>query len=686
MTLIRTESFGAFERWSGTDAEMVARRAALQRMLLKFDMTAFMNTTGAWFVDADPVTPDRNVLRYCISELAATISNQAGLFIPAPPTNGKPLIFGFSLFVPANYPDLVGNTTTAIYFARGPAALKVSYIWPYADFVINLSRQVAANNVAAPSSQKLIRGAKNYIEARWYQGQVSVWMNDGLVYQGNAGNGDGGICLLNIRPQVTGVSLGDHNNWAFGDMYMLVEDDIPPNVRLGPSTRVIGRKVIGDVSTQFLRPSGFASNADVVNVPVTPDAPVATLQTDMIGARDEYVVNPNGPLEQAALVHAISTKVIAADLEINPHAIYPWVKSGIYEGADDDPLELVLRNVGENIAIICGGQREDGTIFVAGPGPRVFYSVDDGDTWALAVSYTGGSNPNGMAIGPDGTIRIGVSNGNVLVCQGSSGPTTWSVESTGVALVINSIAVSPTGTWVVAYETSSNVGVKVGAGNWTQVANSMGGQAVCNWVDDRFVLNRDGASGFQHSITATAGSWSAVIPTASRAAGYSGMYKVGPNFIFPGIVLSTSTCNMISSNALASGWVVRNVGVLREALGYNGGSMKRGANLANGGFVVPAPSGVFYTTIDGLNWNVYRDPRQTMKDVNGHAFATKDGFGIGSTGGKVWLLRKRKVVRPLLFEDGYNLHTNMATVNPATGLAWTNEEAVAATVGMTIMG
>jgi len=85
-------------------------------------------------------------------------------------------------------------------------------------------------------------------------------------------------------------STTDFGGIYLSDIYCIDNTDgVVPNTRLGKTTRVFGEAPDKDISTMFTPPSGFTSNYDVINDPITTVAnPTVFLSGDGVGAEDVY--------------------------------------------------------------------------------------------------------------------------------------------------------------------------------------------------------------------------------------------------------------------------------------------------------------------------------------------------------------------------------------------------------------
>lgn len=700
MTLLFTESFGAFKRHTGTNAELstVANYSDMLAAMARAGMNLTQSTSYLGMLAVpDPVNPERSAL--AIVPKTGTPSQYTKLLWPMA-LQGAPFIFGFSLFLPSDWPDLPTDTAVMIDGITGPASqMAGSASVPNAFgrmFSIGHDRRVRLSTAAATtqSQRQATIGGMTYFEVRYTKGSVRVWMDDALVYEAAAELWEGGVGLaVAISSSLSPIyAAGSAIRPCIGNVYCLTEDAHAPNVRLGPTTRVIPRKPAGDVDVEFLLPTGFTSNAQVVEQDILGALPVNTLQSETVGARDEYALALNGAIANSPKVHAVVTKVVASNLESTPHEIRPWVKSGESETVDEFAFEAVLRTLPLAVGFTSAAMREDGTLFACGVGPSVVYSTDGGETWLVGYNGAGTVTANDIAVGPDGTVIACCSSGGLLLqCNGTDGPEVWSTVTAPLSNALSGIAVSPSGTWIIETNATAQRLIKEGAGNWrTQARTASAGQAAI-WVEDRFITTHINA--IQHSVTGADGTWSAntlTLPTSDAPAGVikvGGRYLMGPR----GFSSTPYLMTIIAAESLPSSGALT-VQTESHEIFYSaltiGSTTLRGFAKADDGLVLLAPDRrSLLWTRDGRTLNVHVDPVVYTLGGFGKPAAVRGGFIIPdrSTGsGKLVQLRKRKASRPLLNIDGYTQHTNIASLDPATGLPWTSSAAAAVTVGMTL--
>lgn len=334
MSLINTESWMAFGAYNGDDSANATVRAAFTKAYLAAGYEYYQqNLTAGWIVRPHPVFPERQALVFS----SATTQNAQFVLRKRTGENTGPIIGGFSLFVPSSFIPATAPAAAVYGFlaviagAPGSALNKmVSAGTLYADeiFRVRYDLQIGYGS-EVQSSRKITPGKLAYLEYRITQSEIRVWLDDVLVLQKSVARNNATISIATTtwtaNPGSSGMA-GLEGRWAIADWYNLAEDATTPNVRLGPGTRVIGVRPNADSFAQFMRPPGYASNAAVAALPLDPDSP-NFLKTDTVGAQDVYVGFDDPLTATAALVHAMSVKVIAQNVESAPHTMSPLIVS-----------------------------------------------------------------------------------------------------------------------------------------------------------------------------------------------------------------------------------------------------------------------------------------------------------------------------------------------------------------------
>jgi len=332
--------------------------------------------------------------------------------------------------------------------------------------------------------------------------------------------------------------------------------------------------------------------------------------------------------------------------------------------------------------------REDGTMFVCGTGPSVWYSTDDGDTWQLG--YDGGTAviANDIACGPDGTVIACCNGGQFLTCQGTDGPTTWTFAmSPASGFNLTCIAVSPAGTWICGHlGGNAQQLVKFGAAAWALQTRL--NAAWCAYIGGAFYFNTSAISA-SRSVDATA--WSAMAPVPPNGAG-----DKFPMVVRNGVLsryYTKSVSRVTTYRYTGAAWVLEYV----ETMAGTAATVQNIAGAVhdpvNDIVLILAP-GIFSLIPAGqtlMAVNVRPPSPNFLSLAYGNPCVTRKGFLVpidaasGVDSGKVVLFRRRRSARPIVMSDGYALFSNSASVDPDTGLPWTAADANASTGGMTVI-
>lgn len=474
MSLLHTESFVAFKAINSTDDTWVSatsvnsetkKAVALNLRRAGYQVFTQDQTTkalsGGFIPRPDPVNPERVALFFSNDNTAA-IATPVAAIRKVLPIIQEPLIGGFSLYIPAEY--VKSSVTSAAFVFHMLACGSTDATWsgaPTVDkevFRITADLLVKWNTDAAQSAKALVPGRLNYIEYRISVTEIRVWIDDVLVLQKTKALNVESVGFAFAAPAQTAPNTHMDNapgRWSIGNWYNLAEDVYAPNVRLGPTTRVIGIRPSGDVSVDFMRPVGYDTNASVVAQDLV-DQPVASLQSTNVGDEDMYSVAGDNSVLNAKLIHAVTTKVLVANLESAAHAIRPTMFSP--DGSEAAPVrgkELRLLDPIPTMRNLYDIARRptDGKLFAVGNGASVFTNSANGapgSPWTTVSDDGSAIICTSIAFRADGTGVIGRSDGKVGVLAPDSDVPTVIIPGTNGANAINGVVVIPaTGRFIV---------------------------------------------------------------------------------------------------------------------------------------------------------------------------------------------------------------------------------------------
>lgn len=672
MSLIWTESFASFPRFEGawsTEQRLVtedALRAAGYAVYRSHD------TIGDWRVVDDPVMPRR-------AGLAFRISGGTNHYIKVGrdiPTTFAPIIFGFSIFIPTSVAD---GADTHHFFnvefnTTGAQAQAGS---------INLFSLDAAFNIringAIQSAFKPKKGLLNYFEVRVGDGQLRVWMNDALVGQRELDTLSGQIAFI-----IHGSNTFSIADVVLGNLYILAEDDIEPNVRLGPTTRVIGRRPSQDVRTMFGRPSvAFETNAEVVAQDLM-RIPELTLQSETPGDTDLYAADEVSDIVTAPMIHAVGVKVYGANLDAEPHSLRPLIVSGEAEAGNDGPMafDVLPRFTTANLNVVA--ERPDGGIAIAGNSGELWYSTSGGETWSKVeqleeginvpssniVSGVFSDNGNGIFINTDGTL---------LLCPAEGGIDQWKHGGSIGLTYRNQLSIDANGDlfWVRGWSSYSS-------GNHRKLTYPVGGEValagVVNGAFGSLVHAGDGVWYSTWTGTST-GSSAGVTRYLDDGASSSSVLSLGRarsiQAIAGGDIVMVYYYSYL--NLTKTLYISRDRGTTWSSIGTGS---RTSLKHSNGHFFFWHADNLSITT-DGITWNTYNGVLggNAISDI----LVTRSGrmIAVGANG-LVAVTRPLPHTKHLAPLSGYQMMFNVAGRDPATGLPWVGGAASAAKFGMRV--
>jgi hypothetical protein len=710
MSLLSTESFMAFAQWTGDDAYNTTNNNMRKAFAAAFKRAGYFSyamdqstyqDSGAWIVRPDPVYPDRQALVYSSGNTAN--ANRGGAYVVGAsirknvPSQGRPVIGGFSLYVPPEYvPNAYNVSAVNVLNVYATLAADTGNVGTAVTTMFNVMSDLAIANASGvkQSTKTLVPGRLAYIEYRIADNEVRVWIDDVLVMQSAVSPAVESIGFTVFQNNVTAPATfmqGAPGRWAISNWYNLVEDAQAPNVRLGPTTRISGVRPNNDVDVDFVRPVDAPSNAAVAAQDLV-DAPTWTLQSSNAGDMDIYSTNKDTAASSGKLVHAVVTKVLASNLESNPHTLRALVVSqGGVEKEDPKPRQFVQLATLPNAKTMYNIQRRptDGKVFSAGIGPILVASgpaADANTTWslisdegtavwglvcfrsdgtgiivrsdykvqiippgsdtpgaAIAVSAVSSYQPQCTLVLPDNTILIGAANGRIWRCAGDKDP----------SVPANWTLVVPTTAAFGSLVYHPGLGRIVGAAAATSVYTS----------DDKgltWTARPTGiATSMSESVTANQmafdGTWFTIMVQNTTSANYIRRSQ-------DGISWSSPTYNTNASPQF----------VLNYAFG----------DAISGTMLFTSGKNTTLTSSDG-GANFRRQPLFPDSLFGTCVLPNGDWFMCGANG-LLMAYTSALIDAPLTPLAGYVLAYNVATTNPDTGAAWTPAEAAAAKFGMRV--
>lgn len=708
MSLIHTESFIAFDPTVGDDtytpdnstmrnAVAAALRRAGYEVVIQAQTSA--GASGGFAMRTDPVAPDRVNLVHSNGATASAGGTVTAAIRKIFGSQAEAIIGGFSMYIPAEFVKAPAVTTTPVVRIMATNIADASWsVLPSAGvnalakevFRISPDLLVRWQTDAAMSSKSLIPGRVNFVEYRIADGEVRVWIDDVLVLQKAVALNSESIAFVFENTNVTGGTnmLGAPGRWAIGNWYNLVEDARAPNVRLGPTTRVIGVRPDTDIDVDFTPATPVPKNATVASQAIV-DNPPNSLQSTTVGDLDVYATTKDTSTAGGAMVHAVAVKVLAANLESNPHALRPIVRSATgVEGVDVRPRmwrAIPIIGAGRELRGVARRPTDQRT-FIVGQAHSVYSTPSN-------LGATPGSDPvftqhaddgvianwyNAIAFRADGTGVIVRNDGKLAVlAPGSNDPVLVAVTNT---TQLNSVAVLPDGRFIAVG--ASGVVMRSAtpevAASWVRTVNAAGlmNQVAVNTNNGRIVASSTNSGGVVYSSEDGGNTW------ISRTVGGSGSNFPAVTWdgtYFMAAYLQNGGYNRRSvDGALWTPMFAQNNtnGSGQMSVAFMAADPAQGIALMGGTAVV--------TSENSFDWRVTTNIPNGTTQVNHRAAATMangDWLVVGYNGFAIVYSNQApdNALTPLA---GYQATFNSSAVNPATGAPWTPLEASQAQFGM----
>lgn len=718
MSLIFTESFAAFERTDNATAEIDALRTAMAANLrrggydvnIRTSTTTVQDRTG-FVVRADPISPERSALVYSSGNTAnanngAVNSSNGAQIRRVLPSVGAPIIGGFSLYIPQEYvppvvsvpPVLRVNASPANTTGWGSIGGALGADQALQIFQVSQDLLVRAHSTNQ-SSKALVPGRLNYLEFRITEKDVRVWLDDVLVLQHATALVPESIAFIfdqhNAAAPAT-FMYGLPSRWAISNFYVLAEDAVAPNVRLGPTTRVIGVRPSSDVDVDFQRPAGFDSNAQVASQSIV-DSPVASLQSTQVGDEDVYATALDTATPNAKLVHGIATKVIAANLDSTAHAVRALIRSASgTERVDNRPRELkIVPGIVSPLArtfwdIAC--RPTDNKIFMCGAAESLYVTPPNGkpgSPWTAILDVGSAINYRGIAFRQDGTGVLARSDGKIQILSPGSdvpGPLINPGAANNTA-VLQGLIVLPDGAFLM---TGANGYCMRCAGdpsvpaNWTRTfpaTTSNLARPVLAVNTGMLIINSTSTAGLLWSSADLGLTWTQRATGGVQAQGDRQQFASdGTNFLYINQLTATSGYMRYSSDAV--NWIAPST-VYNSLGGSNGGVLQFLFGHEGMFFIFGPTANAWFTTRNPME--AYRRLNGDGTTMNGACIASNGDIMFASNGGVQLAYTSQEFDYPLAPLSGYKMAYNTSVVNPDTGLAWTPEQATQAQFGLRIV-
>lgn len=712
MSLIHTESFTAFQQWTGDDAFNVNNtnmRKGFTNALKRAGYYAAdsghgtLQESGAWIVRPDPVYPDRAALVYSSGNTlnanrGAAFVFGAGIRKPLG-SQGRPIIGGFSLFVPSEYvPAPLANGLPAVLFVLGNTISEGTGISvasaTTALFAITTDLGISPFSGVKQSTKTIIPGRIAYLEYRVVDNEIRVWLDDVLVLQ----------TALSVPPEVISINIyqptvsapttfmqGLAGRWAISNWYNLTEDAQYPNVRLGPTTRVIGVRPGADIEADFQRPADATSNWQVASQDLV-ENPLMSLQSSTVGDQDVYAATKDSATSSGKMIHAVATKVLASNLESAPHSIRPLVMSvaGV-EKEDPRPREfrrLDNNQFGTRVMYGVAQRPTDGKIFAVGTGVCVYATPSNGSAVSPFTSvFDEGATTIAYAVGfrTDGVGVIARSDGKLQVIQPNTDVPSAPFSVTTPTQVPRSMIVLPDNTILIGTTLGKFWRCLPGvdptlAANWLLMATPV--TASVDAIVYSPALNR---------LVAQIASNASFITSDDKGTTWIARVHGGgstPQGNYVQLSFDGNAFSFILQNTTTANYVRRSTdGIVWTSPGYNTNGSTQGVirfAFGNDGVIVAMNDGSTTTLTSFDGGTTWRRNSPLPNTIYGAGVMQNGDWIMMGAAGVMVGYTSALIDTPLMPLAGYQAAYNASATNPDTGLPWTPAEAAAAKFGMRI--
>lgn len=690
MSLLFTESWMAYPRWTGgvglttqDNTNRVNYMANNSVLGLTHYMSQGTSPQVIPAVVADPLNPDRNVL-YPNAQSNASGAGSAAFKLQLDLDGSKALVAGFSVYM------------TAAAMANSPTAVAVEvFMGSYAAvraLVITRDGRFLDHALVAQSSKKLIADTQGFIELRYYKNDLRVWFDDVLVLQ------KAGVLTLDYFELRLNYVLAGNMTTTFyiGNFYALLEDAAVPNVRLGPTTRVIGRRPASDTQAQWIRTSG-PSNASVAAQ--DPSAsPTSLLQTDTVGAADFYAPVTDATTQGATLIHSVLTRAAVGNIDPVGHAFDAGVRVGTDVDYGDNFAASGFQKysqpwaVNKDIRCILG--RANGRILIGGYGPMLYVLKASGTGtlgWAPSV-FEGASGTvyfTSIVENSVGRLFALQSDGVLYTCAPGADETVaanWTLKTSPGTATWREMIVGAND-YLVAVRTNTGFtfrsiddGQNWVAGNQPTTRTNCG---LC-YANGQYVMVSTNATAATTYTSPDGLNWTARVFTASGWANTYDLQSVAyGNGVYVGVGGVSTTAGdlyiIYSSDGIT--WTRTTVPQRFPGTTTTVASVLWRIIFVDGRFITVGASATAMWSTDGITWEKFLVPDVAGGTLMAGLGPTADGYAVGATDGK--FRRFTKNGEKTLVEALTNkCIVRSIPLNPQTHVAWNGSEAAVAEFGM----
>jgi hypothetical protein len=689
MSVLFTESFIAYPRWTGGVANAASDLTARTNYMANNSVFGLRHYTQSGTspgvipaVVADPLVTDRNVV-YPNAHSGVSGAGACAIEMPLNLDGSHAFVMGFSVYI------------TAAVMANSPTftAIEVNIGVNSATKVLVITREGKFLDaaLAAQSSKKLAADTQGYVEIRYFRNEWRVYFDDVLVLQKT------GVVVLDFVEIRMLYNLAGNmvNVFYIGNWYALIEDSISPNVRLGPTTRVIGRRPASDVQAQWIRSSGASNAAVAAQDPNT--NPTSLLQTDTVGSADFYTPVADATTQGASLIHAVVTRALVGNVDPVGHAFDCGVRVGTDVDYGNNFASSGFQSqsqpwaANKQVWTILG--RTNGRTIVGGMGPMMYVLKHGGAGplgWATAVFEGASGTVYFAAIVENSVGRLFAlqSDGVLYTCAPGADETVaanWTLKTSPGGATWRDMIVGPSD-YLVAVRTTTGFafrsiddGANWVAGNQPTTRTNCG---IC-YANGQYVMVMNNATAANTYTSSDGLNWTARVLLASTwPSGNGNLMAVAFGngvYVAVGAVTSTTGDLAIYTSPDAITWT-KTTTQLKFYSSITAVGMFR-VIFTDGRFIVTGDSSLSIWSTDGIAWERFTIPGISGSVQINALNVVPDGYALGVNNG---LFRRYTPNNEKMLVEALSNKVLVRSValNPQTDIAWTGPEAAAAEFGM----
>lgn len=442
MSLIWTESFSSFSVGGvDTHSDLVAA-----------DYIVKSSNDAEWHIKSDMVVPNRYVASPTIYE-----GGGGAIIGRSLPAYTAPFVIGFSVYVPAQYerpsldsdPVLIFRSNNGVEHQEGEI------------FRLRRDLHVSKAEESPQNISKMTPARVHYLEVKISLGGIMVWMDDVFVLQHTE---------VDFSPLFWSIEITE-SGFDIGNLYVINEDDVYPNNRLGRATRVVGDRPTEDKDVDFERPVNYESNAKVAGQDFVAEPP-AVLQGLSIGDRDIYKTGAN-VIESSSMIHAVSVKTRAMNADTVPRSVSGLVESGGSVGVGLSGVAFHQVKLFTNDDILCATSAPGGGVVVGTKKGQIWLSRD-GERFDGVAQSVDEASITAMVTRFNSVVAV-CDNGRVIKGDFNHAPPKWRSIQTPTSLALRGVAANSSRIIAVGDSGVAIASESGGPGSWEKLNTGVSG-------------------------------------------------------------------------------------------------------------------------------------------------------------------------------------------------------------------